>query len=264
MPMPRYLAGIVIASCFVLSAPAASVVAARQQQDQQSTTRQPDRRADFLFGRPRASIGIRGSWVFASAGSDLFDFVTRQLTLEKEHFNVPAFAADVAFAITPRFDVEAGVELTRMSQPSEYRDFVDNNLLPIEQTTALNTTQVMGGVRYALTPRGREVSRLAWVPNRFVPYVGAGAGVMFYQFRQSGDFVDFVDNSIFFDSFRSQGWAPTAHAFGGVDIQMYRGLYVTVQGRYTKAAGDLGSDFIDFEPIDLSGFRVSGGINIMF
>jgi hypothetical protein len=238
--------------------------AAGAQQSDQQTTRTPDRSADFLFGRPDVSVGIRGSWIFASAGSDLFDFVTRQLTLEKQHFNAPAFAADLAFNLTSRLQVEGAFEFARMERGSEYRDFVDNNLLPIEQTTSLTTTHFMGGVRYALMPRGRDVSRLVWVPAKVVPYVGAGAGIVKYEFRQNGDFVDFVDNSIFYESFVSDGWAPTAHIFGGVDLQLYRGLYATVQGRYSKAAGELDSDFIDFDPIDLAGFRLSAGINVIF
>ena len=32
-----------------------------------------------LFGRPHGQIGFRGTWTFAAAGSDLFDFVTREL-----------------------------------------------------------------------------------------------------------------------------------------------------------------------------------------
>jgi hypothetical protein len=257
------LAGFAVASFLALPL-SAFAGASGQQQEQQTTARQPDRSADFLFGRPSTSIGLRGSWVFASAGSDLFDFVTRQLTIDKEDFNAPAFAADVAFNVTSRLQVEGGLEVTRMEHRSEYRDFVDNNLQPIEQTTALNTTHIMGGVRFALAPRGREVSRLVWVPNRVVPFVGAGAGVVRYQFRQYGDFVDFVDNSVFAESFRSTGWAPTGHVFGGVDIQIYRGLYGTFQGRYTKASAELSSDFIDFDPIDLSGFRMSAGINFLF
>ena len=260
MRIPFGLAGLVCTAFVMLAVP----IDVAAQQSEQSTSRQPDRSADFLFGRPSASVGIRGSWVFASAGSDIFDFVTDQLTLEKKHFNRPAFAADVAFNLTSRLQVEGGVEVTRMRRGSEYRDFVDNNLLPIEQTTSLNTTHVMGGIRYALTPRGREVSRLVWVPNRVIPFVGAGAGAVQYQFRQYGDFVDFVDNSIFVESFRSQGWAPTAHVFGGVDVQIHRALYGTVQGRYTKASGSLSNDFIDFDPIDLSGFRMSAGINLLF
>jgi hypothetical protein len=264
MRLALRLAGFVCTSLLALAAPAVAATDQQPQQDQPSTSRPPDRDADFLFGRPNTSIGLRGSWIFARAGSDLFDFVTKQLTLEKDDFNAPAFAADVAFSVSSRLQVEGGLEVTRLERASEYRDFVDNNLLPIAQTTALNTTHVMGGVRYALAPRGREVSRLVWVPNKVIPYVGAGAGAVYYQFRQYGDFVDFVDNSIFFESFRSTGWAPTAHVFGGVDVQLYRGLYATVQGRYTKASGKLGRDFIDFDPIDLSGFRMSAGINLLF
>ena len=62
------------------------------------------------------------------------------------------------------------------------------------------------------------------------------------------------------DGVPSKGRTPC----GGVDLQIYRGLYGTVQGRYTKAAGKLASDFIDFDPIDLSGFRLSAGINVLF
>jgi hypothetical protein len=115
-----------------------------------------------------------------------------------------------------------------------------------------------------LKPKGHDVSRLAWIPNRLVPYVGAGGGVTHYQFKQNGDFVDFQDLSVFPDSFRASGWTPTAYVFGGVDVKLYRALYGTMQARYTKAAGKLGSDFIDFDPIDLSGFHVSAGINVLF
>lgn len=224
----------------------------------------PARGADFLFGRPNGAIGFRSSWVFQRAGSDIFDFVTRQLTLDKRDFNSPGFAAEVTIGISTRLDVQGGVEWNQVSHGSEYRDFVDNSLQPIEQTTELRGTAITGSLRYSLTPKGRAISRLAWIPSRFVPYVGGGGGVVHYDFRQFGDFVDFQDLSVFPESFRSSGWTPTAHVFGGVDLQIYRALYATVQGRFTKAAGKLGSDFIDFDPIDLSGFRLSAGINLLF
>lgn len=260
------LAGFVVASALLFPAGAgASGPEDRQQQQERQTSAQvPNRSADFLFGRPRASVGIRGNWLFASAGSDIFDFVTRHLTLDKKDFNSPGFSGDFGFSITPRLEVGGGFEINRVEHGSEYRDYVDNRLQPIEQTTRLNAAHIVGSVRYALVPRGTAISRLAWIPSRVVPYVGAGGGVIHYEFRQTGDFVDFQDFSVFPESFRSTGWTPAAHVYGGVDVHLYRALYGTVQGRYTKAAGQLGSDFVDFDPIDLSGFRLSAGINVLF
>ena len=57
---------------------------------------------DFLFGRPRASIGLRGSWQFARAGSDLFRFVEENLTIDRKDFNAPAVAADLGIRVTER------------------------------------------------------------------------------------------------------------------------------------------------------------------
>lgn len=227
-------------------------------------TPMPDRGADFLFGRPRHSLGVRGNWLFANANSDLFDFVTDQLTLDKKDFNAPGVGIYFSQALNSRLDVQGGYEFGRITKASEYRDLVDNNFNAIEQNTALRTSQLVGSLRVALVPRGRDVSRFAYVPTRLVPYVGAGGGAIYYDFQQTGDFVDYVDLRVFPDAFRSKGWAPTAHAFAGVDVQVYRALYTTIEGRYTKSSAKLGSDFVDFDPIDLSGFKVSAGFNVVF
>jgi hypothetical protein len=223
-----------------------------------------DRPADFLFGRPRGSVGVRGGWVFARAGSDLFTFVTERLTIDKSDFNAPAISADVAVALSSRAEAVVGFEFSRASTVSEYRDFVDNEGLPITQETALTEMNLGGSIRLTLLPRGREVSRLAWVPRRFVPYVGGGGGALWYQFKQSGDFVDFVDLSVFSDEFESSGWTPSLHAFGGFDMRLRPRLFLTVEGRYVWADAELSRDFVDFEEIDLAGFRLAAGVNILF
>jgi hypothetical protein len=225
---------------------------------------EPDRRPDFLFGRPTGSVGFHGSWVFARGGSDLFDFVTRQLTLDKSDFNAPGLGVDTTINLMPRLAVQFGFEWNRNTNTSEYRDFTDNNSLPINQDTLLKTIHLTASVRYALASPGYEVSRFAWVPRRLVPFVGAGGGAVYYDFMQRGDFVDFIDLSVFPDTFQSTGWGPSAHVFGGADVKLYRAVYATMEGRYTYAHGKLGSDFVDFDPIDLSGFRISAGINVLY
>ena len=219
---------------------------------------------DFLFGQPHGSLTVRGAWFFARADSDIYDFVQRHLTLEKSDFNTPMFGLDGSVTMTPRVDLSFGVELGGTENSSEYRDYVDNLLLPINQKTRLKQTDLSGSVRVNLVPRGRSISRYAWVPRSITPFVGAGGGLLWYKFEQSGDFVDFVDQSVFTDFFSSSGFTPSFHVFGGADVHLYRILFLTTQARYVWAHAKLGDEFIDFAPIDLAGLRVSTGVSVLF
>jgi hypothetical protein len=218
---------------------------------------------DFLFGRPQGTIGIRGSWVTGRSSSDWYDFVTDNLTLERKDFNSPGFGTDFGFTLTPRVDLTIAFDYSQSTTRSEYREFVDNNRLPIEQQTKLRNANIGAGLKFALTERGREVGRLAWIPRRVVPYIGAGGGVMWFQLQQTGDFVDFVDLSVFNDVFESRGLTPSAHVFGGVEVKVLRRAYASFDARYLWASGNLGRDWVDFDPIDLAGFRLSAGINFI-
>jgi len=228
------------------------------------TSTQPRPNPDFLFGRPKSSLGVRSGWLFARAGSDLFDFVQDQLTIEGNDFNAPALAVDVGVAAARRVDVLFGFEYSRAAINSEYRDFVDDNRLPIAQRTRLQQMDLTASAKIAVIPRGREVGQLAWIARPVTPYVGAGAGLLRYTFDQSGDFVDFVDRSIFRDALRSSGWTPSAHAFGGADIKLWRRVFLTAEARYHWAKAALGQDFTGFDPIDLSGLNVTAGVNLLF
>ena len=243
--------------------PVLLVLIAASAANAQDSSPPPRPSPDFLFGRPDGTLGIRTSWLTGRAGSDWYDFVTDQLTLEKKNFNGPTVGTDLGITLTPRVDLMIGFDYNQRTRASEYRDFVDNNRLPIEQTTLLREANISGGVKVALTERGREVGRLAWVPRTVVPFVGAGGGAMWFQVRQFGDFVDYVDLSVFTDVFESKGWAPSAHVFGGVDVRVLRRAYVTFDARYIWASGNLGPDWVDFDPIDLSGLRISAGINFI-
>ena len=219
---------------------------------------------DFLFGRPHGTVAIRSGRMMARAGSDLFTFVQDQLTVNRKDFNAPTVGIDLDIAITPRATAVAGFDFNRSRTDSEYRHLVDNNRLPIKQTTELRETNISGSIKIALTPRGREVSQHAWIPSMVTPYVGAGAGVMHNTFSQVGDFVDFTDSSVFNHSYNSDSWSPSAHLFGGVDVKAVKRVYFSGEARYLWSHAKLGNDFSGFNPIDLAGFRVTGGVRYMF
>lgn len=220
--------------------------------------------SDFLFKRPRGIFNLRAALLVPNENSDLFEFVQNQLTVEPGDFRGPAFAIELGYALTPRVDIVGGFDLARQAVDSEYREFVDNNLLPIQQESALRQNSFTGSMRFALVPRGRAVGRYAWIPSRVQPYVGAGGGLVFWEFKQTGDFVDFQDLEVFPDTFVSSGASLSGHVLGGIDVQIYKRLFFTTEGRYVWAQGELSNEFVGFEPLDLSGFRLAAGINFVF
>lgn len=244
--------------------PASAAAQAPGDPDSRAPRVQPPPPSDFMLGQPRGYIGVDGGFLFANTGSDLYDFITDQLTVDRKAFNTRTLGGRIGVAVTPRIDVMVGLEASESETGSEYRDFVDNQLQPITQTTSRQEYSLTGSVRVALLPSGRRISRFAWIPRTVTPYVGAGGGAVKYAFQQFGSFVDFETRRVFNDSFNSAGWAPSAHALAGADVRIYRKLYLTMEGRYTWSKAALDNDFVDFAPLDLAGFRLGGGVRVAF
>ncbi len=219
---------------------------------------------DFLFGMPRASFGVRGGWSSARASSEIYQFVSKELTIEKSDFSAPLIGLDLAYRINDRLAAVFGFEYSRADIQSEFRDYVDLDDLPIVQETRLSQIPLTGSLKFYLIPQGKEISQYAWVPNSFSPFIGGGGGFVWYRFDHSGDFVDFTDLSIFPDRFQSEGWAPTAHFFGGVEVKLIPRVFLTFEMRYSWADAELSGSFVGFDPIDLAGLRTSFGIDILF
>jgi len=218
----------------------------------------------FLFRPPVASLTLRGGFDRANAGSAIFSFARDQLTLGKGDFSGAAGGAELAVRLAPRADLVLGAAYTGASAPSEFRHFVDNNDLPIEQTTSFRRLPLTAGVKAYLAPRGRSIGSFAWVPSRVVPYVGAGGGEMWYRFRQTGDFVNEATLAVFHDTFTTSGWTPAAYGAAGVDFSLSPHVALTAEGRYTWARARPGTDFQGFDRIDLSGIAATAGVSFRF
>ncbi len=141
---------------------------------------------------------------------------------------------------------------------------MDENDLPILQDTRLTILPVTVSAKVYLTPRGREVSRYAYVPSKVRVYVGGGGGFVWYELEQVGDFVDFIDLTIFTSEFDSSGFGFAAQAFGGIEVSLTPRWFLVGEGRYLWSDADLEGDFVSFEPIDFSGARISAGVGFVF
>ncbi len=218
----------------------------------------------FLFQKPHVQLQLRTGYSVARAGSDIYDFVVDSLTLNKSDFNAFSIGGQVAVRMTDRLDAALDVAYAGGTRPSEMRYWVDNNNLPIQQKTKFSRVPLSFDLKWYLTDRGRSISRFAWIPATLSPYVGAGVGVMWYRFEQSGDFVDSQTLDVFSDTFRSRGHAPMVNALAGVDVTLNNSLVLTGQARYDWAKASMGQDFVGFQKMDLSGLQMSLGIGVRF
>lgn len=218
----------------------------------------------FAFHRPRVAFTLSGGLALPSASSDLFTFSMRELTLGKSDFRSGQIGGDVAITLAERVDLVLAVSSSSSRTRSEFRDWVDNNDMPIEQTTYFRVIPYTASLRYYVLPRGQRIGSIAWIPSRFTPFVSLGAGAAKYRFDQVGDFIDYQTLAVFADRYESAGTAALAQASVGAGWALSPFLQLTGEVRYQRAHGNLSSDFQGFKPLDLSGASSSVGLTIRF
>lgn len=216
----------------------------------------------FLFNRPGATFSFRTGYDVPRAGSEIFSYTSELLTLEKSSFAALALSVDIGVHLTDRLELVAGVAYAESETASEFRDWEDTQGLPVEQVTVHSKLPFTLSARYYLRDRGRSLGRFAWVPSRLVPYVGAGAGGNLYKFEQDGEFVDVETLDIFYDQLVSDGTAPFAHVFSGVEFAVGPRFVLTAEGRYSWSSSAMDRQFEGFDDIDLSGFQILAGFGI--
>jgi len=230
---------------------------------------QPRVPGDFFFETPRATVSFILGYGLPAAASDLFVDIDSIFTIGQNDFDAPVFGGSIAFHLNDRMDLVFDVTYTGSSTWSEYVELTEylpgGGELPIEQETTFYRVPIMGSFRYFFFDRGRQIGSFSWIPTEWSPYVGVGGGWTYYEFEQIGDFVDYVDYSIFTSSFHSDGWALTGHALGGVQYSLSPRWVVTAEGRYSWANEELDRpQYQGYEPIDLSGFQGTLGFGFRF
>src|SRR2546423_7796997 len=70
----------------------------------------------FLFHAPGGSWGVYGGFNRASAGGDVFAFVTKQLTLSRGDFSSATFGSNLAVRLSPSNDIVFDVSVATISR----------------------------------------------------------------------------------------------------------------------------------------------------
>jgi opacity protein-like surface antigen len=218
----------------------------------------------FLFGQPRASVGVRMGYSFPAVSSELFDFSREQFTLGKGDFRSFYLGGEVAVRVADRVDLLGEFGWARSEPASEYRDWEDQNGLPIEQMTSFGRKSLIFGTRFYLADRGRSVGQFAWVPKRVAPFVGGGVGVMWHEFVQTGDFIDFQTLAVYQDRIRTSDTSATFDVRAGADFSLSRRVVLSGESRYSFGSAPTGGDYVGFDDLDLSGLTLMLGVSLRF
>ena len=227
----------------------------------------PGQSRDFLFRRPAISVGVRAGLFQWRAQGQLYDFTVDQFTADRSDFRGGDLGLEVGLWPSDRWGITLGVDGTSTTLNTEHRLWEEVDGTPIFQSTRLRQGPTGSvGVRGYLLPRGEQLSRFAWVPARAAPFVSGGLGFTSYAFEQEGDFVEETDEGtfIFGEQFESRGSSFVSWLGGGAEVSLTPRLALTLEGRYQWGEDDQGGDFRSFEPIDLSGLRLTAGLSVRF
>src|SRR4051812_11202838 len=85
----------------------------------------------FFFKPPGVTFEMRFGRTVRDASSDVFNYMTQSLTLDKKDFNAAAYAGAMAIRTSERSDFVVGVGYAKSNASSESRDYVGTDDKPI-------------------------------------------------------------------------------------------------------------------------------------
>ena len=177
------------------------------------------------------------------------------LAFRIKDFNGFTFGGEYLIGLGDYIEAGAGLSYYQHSVPSVYLNFVNTNGAEIQQELKLRIIPFSATVRFL--PIGRK---------GVTPYVGGGLGVFNWRYTETGEFVDFSDNSVFRNSYKADGTAVGPVFLAGLRAPVAAGIMVGGEVRYQKAEGDTKpaeTGLLDSK-IDLGGWTTSFTMHFRF
>jgi len=175
------------------------------------------------------------------------------LAFRMSDFNGVTFGGEYLVGIGRWFDAGLGVNWYSESVPSVYQDVINANGSEIEQELKLRMVPFTATFR--LLPLGRS--------SGIKPYIGGGVAIINWKYKETGDFVDFSDGSIFSAQYEGSGTATGPVFLFGATVPLGT-VGIGGEIRYQHAEGDLPPDQFLLPKIDLGGWSYVATVNVRF
>ena len=180
----------------------------------------------------------------ARVAGDVLTINRQYLLFDIGDFSGFLVSGDWALALGEYLEAGAGFGFYQETVPAVYAEWINEDGSEIVQDLKLRIMPATAVVK--ILPLG---SRRA-----FQPYVGAGLGIYFWRYSESGEFLG-TDGSIFRDSYVQSGTSVGPVAVFGLRGRVSQSAIIGMEGRYQWGEGQLSQDFLG-EKIDLGGFSI--------
>jgi len=201
----------------------------------------------------RLTLRLHGGAFLPQSGGELFQFVEERLGVSSGDLRGAAVGAEVAWRLGDRWHWFIGTDASRSQAESEAGSGQAR-----QKTTIETGASAYLGARVDVLPGSVSDGGRRWKL-----LVGGGGGVVPYRFAQTGSFPDESrPGSTFEAQFESNGSGTFRFLGAGMQRSLGRGLGAFADVRYQAGDAAAAGDFRTFEPIDLSGTRVSLGLSL--
>lgn len=211
-----------------------------------------------------AAFQLRLGGAFPRGDSVFWKDVEDTFSLSVADLNSAIVGMSFVGSLANHLEVGLNLDFYRAEAPSTVRGWIDGAGFPIEHDTRLSLIpmtvdlRILPGGRYKIRgPEGRRVKQPVF-------YLGGGVGFQYWEYEEIGDFVDFADQSIFYDRFVDNGWAFEAHALAGLELPLGRIWSLMFEGRYSWSEATPGGPFEGLGELDLGGFAAYVGASWRF
>jgi opacity protein-like surface antigen len=212
------------------------------------------------------AFNFRLGGFFPSGDSAFWKANEQAFTLDHSDFNGAIGGVGYLASINNYLEFGVGVDLYSETQRSADRNFTDQSGNPIFHDTRLSLAPVTVDVRFLPAGRYKQTGREGrYHVRRPVPYLGAGVGLDYWQYEETGDFVA-SDNSIVFDRSQTSGLDFEKHVMAGIEFPVAPNWNLTFEARQSWAKATPGGPFTTINPgsLDLGGTMVFVGGSIRF
>jgi hypothetical protein len=158
------------------------------------------------------------------------------------------------FPLISHVDGSLGIGFSSKSVGSFYTNLVNTDGTDIQQTLKLRIVPFTALIRFLPLPHDAPIQ----------PYIGAGVGIFSWRYSETGQFVDFTDNSVFRGNYVGSGTTTGPVVIGGVTFPL-GSWAIGGEIRYQSAQGNLPANQGFAGPkIDLGGITYSATFKVRF